>query len=232
MHIAICDDCREDAMYIGSFLSKHACDVFSSPSELLSSHNVTEKRYDLYFLDIYMGDTAEGISLAKKIREIDADSAICFVSTSDEFYRDAYDIQDVNYLLKPVSASAVAALIERVERRQVKSVQQSFRFKWNGQMVSIPYGNILYINSNDHVLDIYLKDGHIRHCNAKLDDVEALLDGTVFFRCHQSFLVNLYMVDCQSGSDFAVGRKLIPISRRYLADAKRRYQEILFEEVT
>ncbi len=232
MKIAVCDDCREDAMYVASFLSGHKCDIFSSPAALLLKQKETESLYDLYLLDICMGEEAAGIDLAKKVRERDTDAAICFISSSDAFYREAYDIQDVNYLLKPVSETALLTLVERVERRQLKSHQQSFHFKWNGQMVSVPYSNILYINSNDHILDIYCKDGSVRHCSAKLDDVEPLLDGRIFFRCHQSFLVNLYSVDYLRGSDFVIGKILIPISRRYFAETKRRYQEILFEEVT
>ncbi len=82
-------------------------------------------------LDIYMGEAAEGIELAKQIRKTDDDAAICFISSSNEFYREAYDIQDVNYLLKPVT-------------------QCSFK---------------------------------------------SLLDNGLFFRCHQSFIVNLYCID-------------------------------------
>ncbi len=231
MNIAICDDCREDILYLQSYLCDHQCHVFFTPAELLTKLEQTDHRYDLYFLDIYMGDDAEGIELARQIRNLDLDAVICFISSSDEFYREAYDIQDVNYLLKPVSEESLHTLLERVGRRQLRSRQQSFRFKWNGQMVSVPYVNILYINSNDHLLDIFCKDGTVRHCKAKLDDVETMLDDTIFFRCHQSFLVNLYCIDYLNGSDFVIGRELIPISRRYFSEAKKRYQEILFEEV-
>ncbi len=232
MHIAICDDCREDALYLGSLLRAYRCELFSAPAELLSRLTEAGSRFDLYLLDIYMGDNAEGIDLAKKIREADPDAALCFISSSADFYREAYDIQDVNYLLKPVSAPPLQTLLERIERRQLRSRQQSFRYKWNGQMVSVPYGNILYIKSNDHILDIFCRDSIVRHCSAKLDDVEPLLDSAIFFRCHQSFLVNLYAIDYLSGSDFVIDKKPIPISRRYFSEAKHRYQKILFEEVT
>ncbi len=231
MYIAICDDSKEDAMRISSLLENHRLEIFSAPSELLQKLEQSCKQYDLYLLDIYMGDDAQGIELAKQIRKSDDDASICFISSSNEFYREAYDLQDVNYLLKPVTADNFKSLIERIERRQTKSRQQSFSYKWNGQMESIPYNKIIYINSNDHILDIHLKDGSIRHCSLKLDDVETLLDSSVFFRCHQSFIVNLYCIDRMEGSDFVLGEKLISISRRYLSDAKKRYREILFEEV-
>ena len=55
--------------------------------------------------------------------------------------------------------------------------------------------------------------------------------GDVFLRCHQSFIVNMYHVEGIYGSDLMVGGEQIPVSRRYYAEVKRRYQEILFEEV-
>ncbi len=232
MNIAICDDSKEDTLYLTALLKGHKFDVFSAPDSLLQKIEQAGNSYDLYLLDIYMGEAAEGIDLAKDIRKIDNDASICFISSSDEFYREAYDLQDVNYLLKPVTEESFKSLIERTERRQIKNRGQSFRYKWNGQMEAIPYRKITYINSNDHILDIHLNDGSIRHCSLKLDDVETLLDSNMFFRCHQSFIVNLYCVDRLTGTDFVLGEKLISISRRYLPNAKQRYREVLFEEVT
>lgn len=231
MYIAICDDSKEDALRLSSLLENHRFEIFSAPYELLQKIEQSGKRYDLYLLDIYMGENAEGIKLAKQIRKTDDDAAICFISSSNEFYREACDIQDVNYLLNPITEDIFKSLIERIERRQTKSKQQSFCYKWNGQMKSVPYRKITYINSNDHIIDIHLKDGTVRHCSLKLDDAETLLDNSIFFRCHQSFIVNLYCVDRLEGSDFVLGEKLISISRRYLSDAKQKYREILFEEV-
>ncbi len=231
MYIAIVDDTKEDALRLKKYLCNHKCDVFSHPTELLEKLTADDTKYDLYLLDIYMGDDPEGIELARDLRDKDADAVICFVSSSDEFYREAYDIQDTNYLLKPVSEKALLNLSDRLERRNIKYREQGFQYKRNGQAVFIPYKNILYINSNNHLLDIYCKDGTVRQCGLKLDDVEGLLDDAIFCRCHQSFIINIYNADSFTGSDFLFDKKLIPVSRRYLSDAKRRYQEILFEEV-
>lgn len=53
----------------------------------------------------------------------------------------------------------------------------------------------------------------------------------MLFRCHQSFIVNIYEVDNLSGSELKVFGYRIPVSRRYYAEVKKRYHEVLFEEV-
>ncbi len=231
MQIAICDDCREDALVLRSFLDGHQVNIFSSAEDLLAEQERNNLRFDLYLLDIYMNTTINGIQLAKQIRAQNEDAGICFISSSDEFYREAYDLQDVNYLLKPVSREAFQKLIERVTRRQTRDRQQSFTYKRGSRIESIPYGSILFISSSGHALDIQCKDGGVYPYKAKLDDIAAVLDENVFLRCHQSFLVNLYQVDHLTAGELILGEYRIPISRRYYADVKRRYQEILFEEV-
>ncbi len=232
MRIAICDDSREDAAVLTSLLTSHQLHVFSSPDALLTDLEKNGNRYDLFLLDIYMETTLNGIDLGRRLREMDDDAAICFISSCDDFYREAYDLQDVNYLLKPVNGESLSKLIERVERRRQRSRDRSFSYKWNGHPETVAYSNILFISSNGHNAGITCKDGRVRPIFAKLDDIEPLLDGKVFMRCHQSFLVNLYQVDNLSGTDLLVAGHTVPISRKYYADIKRRYQEILFEEVT
>ncbi len=231
VRIALCDDRREDAYGLRVLLEGHRVRVFFSGPELWNDLTQNNGRYDLYLLDIYMGDAMNGIELAKRIRQRDEDAAICFISTSDAFYREAYDLQDVNYLLKPVDADKLRRLVERTARRHARNRRQSFSYKWTGGTETIPYGNILYFSSSGHALEIRCKDGALHSFKAKLDDVESLVDGSIFLRCHQSFLVNLYQVDHLSGTDLILGAHRVPISRRYFAEVRRRYHEILFEEV-
>ncbi len=95
----------------------------------------------------------------------------------------------------------------------------------------IPYSRILYIDSREHTLYIHCQDGSVQACKGKLDDLEIQVCGEVFSRCHQSFIVNMYHVNRLEGCQLLVAGQGIPISRRYFAEVKSRYQEILFEEV-
>lgn len=231
MKIAICEDCQEDALRLQIFLQGHDVRIYSGAKQLLADVEKDNMRWDLYLLDIYIDDFLNGIELAKRIRITDDEAVICFISSSDAFYREAYDLYAVQYLLKPIREDAVWGLLDRVSRSLVRDKEKSVFFKWYGETGSIPYGKILYISSREHTLAIHCRDGYVQKSKGKLNEMALQICGDVFCRCHQSFLVNIYQVDSLSGNELLISGFRIPISRRYYADVKRRYQEVLFEEV-
>ncbi len=231
MKIAVCDDCMKDALYLKGFLGGHEVRVYSDACNLFADMEDKKERYDLYLLDIYMEGPIDGIELAKKIRIWQEEAAICFVSTSNDFYREAYDLYAIQYLLKPVKEEAVKQLLDKVSKNIIRSREKKLSFQFRGRAGSIPYGKILYISSREHILSICCMDGTVQECKGKLDEMAMQICGDIFMRCHQSFLVNMYHVDSLIGTDLIVAGQRIPISRRYYAEVKRRYQEILFEEV-
>jgi len=231
MKIVICDDCMEDALQLRDALKNHDVRIHSSAEQLLVDMEKNQVNFDLYLIDIYIENSMNGIELAERIRTQDKEAVICFISTSDAFYREAYDLYAIQYLLKPVREDDLNELLEKVSRNLIRDREKSLFFKWHGQMGTIPYGKILYISSREHTLYIYCKDGSVQECTGKLNEMALRLCGDTFCRCHQSFLVNLHQVDSLRGSDLVIAGNRIPVSRRYYAEVKRRYQEILFEEV-
>ncbi len=231
MRIAVCDDCQEDIIQMKILLQGHDVRTYFRAEELLADVDEKQIHFELYLLDIYIEDSMSGIELAEKIRDKDTDAAICFVSTSNDFYREAYDLYAVQYLLKPVGKEEIDRLLERVSRNLARDREQSLPFKWKGETGTIPYGRILYISSRGHTLFIYCKDGTVQECTGKLDELEDKMCNDMFCRCHQSFLVNLYYVESIIGKEMLIRDNRIPISRRYYKQVKDRYQEVLFEEV-
>ena len=231
MKIAVCDDCMEDALLISKFLEQHEVRIYSDTGGLLLDIEENKIQYDLYLLDIFMEGSVNGIKLAEKIRGTWEEAAICFISTSDGFYREAYDLYAIQYLVKPVREEAIQQLLDKVSKTLARNREQKLSFQYRGQSGRIPYGKILYISSMEHTISIYCTDGTVQECKGKLSELAQQVCGSTFMRCHQSFLVNMYHVDNLSGADLLVAGERIPISRRYYAEVKKRYLEILFEEV-
>ncbi len=231
MRIAVCDDCMEDALSLEKFLEGHEVSLYSGADSLLADIQNKKISYDLYLLDIFMEESMNGIELAGMLRKEQEEAVICFISTSDDFYREAYDLYAVQYLIKPVQKEGIKRLLEKVQRMVARNNEKKLIYSWWGKNGGIPYGKIRYISSSGHTLYIYCTDGKVQESKGKLNELEHQVCGDTFLRCHQSFIVNMYHVERLSGSDLTVAGEQIPVSRRYYAEVKKRYQEILFEEV-
>lgn len=234
MRIAICDDCMKDAQSIKKYLDGQEVGIYFNAESLLADVEDKKKWYDLYLLDIYMENSINGIELAERLRKVQEEAFICFVSTSDDFYREAYDLYAVQYLIKPVQEESVKKLLGRVQKeiaRLSENKERSFIYSRWGKSGLIPYGKIRYISSSGHTLFVYCTDGKVQESTGKLNDLEQQLCGDTFLRCHQSFIVNVYHVEGLNGSELTVGGEQVPVSRRYYAAVKKRYQEMLFEGV-
>ncbi len=231
MQIAVCDDCMEDVLSLDRFLESHEVSAYNDADSLLADIENKKIQFDLYLLDIFMEVSMNGIELAERLRKIQEDAVICFISTSDDFYREAYDLYAVQYLIKPVQEESLKELLRKVKKLSARTSEKNLIYSWWGKNGMIPYGKIRYIGSRGHTLFIYCTDGNIQESTGKLNDLEHQVCGDIFMRCHQSFIVNMYHVERLSGADLIVAGEQIPISRRYYAEVKKRYQEILFEEV-
>lgn len=231
MRIAICDDCVEDALSLKKYLDGQEAVIYTNAESLLADIENKKRQYDLYLLDIFIEESMSGIELAERLRKTQEETAICFISTSDEFYREAYDLYAVQYLIKPVQEESVRKLLHKIQKTFARDNERKLIYSWWGKSGAIPYGKIRYISSSGHTLSIYCTDGKIQESRGKLNDLEHQVCGDTFMRCHQSFIVNMRQVEGLSGMELTVAGERVPVSRRYYAEVKKRYWEILFEEV-
>lgn len=229
MHIAICDDNRADAQRLMTLLAgAHTAACFPSAEALLLELDAG-KRFDLYLLDIFMAGM-DGLELGRQLRALDEDALLCFVTTSADFYPESYRLYAFQYLVKPVAEADFAELLRRASARLERDRARRVTLVWRGRTQAVPYGRILFVTSRGHAVYVQCRDGRIEQGSGRLEELAEQLDGDVFVRCHQSYIVNLYNVDALDGDDFVCGGQRVPISRRY-AGVKDRYRALLFEEM-
>lgn len=235
MRIAVCDDSHRDACAIRDLLEGQEVKLYDNAESLLADVRQGGMRYDLYLLDIFMENSLNGLELAQALRAVDEAAVLCFVSTSDDFYREAYDLYAIQYLIKPVGREEMQLLLDKVEKTFLKNMdrEKTLRYSWRRASGTIPYGKILYISSREHVLSICCTDGRVQESTGKLNDLERQICGDTFQRCHQSFIVNMHHVRELSGTELvlAAAGQRVPVSRRYYKEVRERYQELLFEGV-
>ena len=169
---------------------------------------------DLVFLDIQMPGLT-GFEVARRLLQRDDESpALIFVTAFDQHAIEAFEVNAVDYLLKPVDAARLEQALQRARRRL--SSERAGRAPLNDQLerivkmmsgrqirrdqVAVKVGerfmlvqaeDIIYASLADESINIVT--GHVAGSSnyRTLDDLQARLDPDVFWRVHRSHLVNI-----------------------------------------
>ncbi len=164
---------------------------------------------DLVFLDVQMPGLT-GFELARKLVDREPPVTVIFVTAYDRHAIEAFDVNAVDYLLKPIEASRVETAIRRARRRvapemplndQLERIVQLVEArKTRPEQVAVKVGErFLLVHAEDIIFasmaddSINIVTGHVSGtCNFRtLDELQARLDPAVFWRVHRSHLVNI-----------------------------------------
>ena len=136
-----------------------------------------------------------------------------------------YVMDKSHVLTKPVSQSSV---VECVNRRMIEDSHMiSFRSK--RKMLAVNAREVSHVESRKHNVLIY-QDGIQHKFRMKMDECLAQMPD-FFIRIHQSYAVNFYYIDSfQRGGVILQSGNRILMSRKYYAQAKKRYEELFLEQ--
>jgi DNA-binding LytR/AlgR family response regulator len=230
LKIAVCDDVAADRQRLVSLVKaeKPYCEITAYESgEALLWDFENGTRFDLSFLDIFMNGMS-GVEAARHIHSADPDTLLVFVSSSNDFYREAYDLYAFNYLIKPLTQDKLAEVLHRAMERLNKDKEQVVRISFNDNLHTVRCSQLLYLSSEQHVINFHLKNGETVKAYGKMDDFITQLPSKFFVRCHQSYIVNLNYVTKMTASEFALDGIRIPVSRNYSEQAWEKYQAQMF----
>ena len=198
--IAVCDDEKYFLNYIKGILTdyrnekgvSYEIDMFGSGKEIVALGTGIE-RYKIVFLDINMNGL-DGIITAQKIREINKDIFLVFITAFVKYSLQGYKVDATRYILKDneTLCSCVYECMDAVfEKMNYKVFWKDFDF--TGGHKKIPLDRILYIESRLHKLEFHVVqeafDQYAMY--GTLNNLERELAGTGFLRIHQSYLVNM-----------------------------------------
>ena len=216
IRVAIVDDhsetCKEMQGYIQNYcaLTQEAIEtvVFSDGEELVEEYG---SGFDIIFLDVKMKHM-DGMSTAEYIRRLDQEVTIIFVTSIAQYAIKGYEVNAMDYLLKPVSEFTFT---ERL-RKAIARIQ-----KRKGAILSIPVENgiyrldtrkIYYLESEGHKLHIYAESGDWTILGT-MKAMEKQLAEYNFARCNNGYLVNLANVKTVRQNEVEVGCYTLQISR-------------------
>jgi two-component system, LytTR family, response regulator LytT len=164
----------------------------------------SEHQPDLIFLDVEMPGFT-GIEAARYITEQSDGNAPMFVFTTayDEYALDAFEIEAVDYLLKPYDEVRFKKAMTRIRKsfmnkeisQEIKKEQETpttakLLVDDGERMVVLSPDSIYYAVPNNRLLEIHTEDKVIMS-RMTLQELEDKLSGHMFFRAHRSYLVNL-----------------------------------------
>ena len=120
MKIAVVDDFQKDRDYLAivleSYMKEQGIDgsVYGYPGgeEFLEAFNKSG-RFDIVFLDIYMNGM-DGMSVAKQLRQKDAECRLVFVTSSDSFAVEGYKVRAFRYLVKPYEKKELDDILDEL----------------------------------------------------------------------------------------------------------------------
>ena len=185
---------------------------------------------DVMFLDINMPE-ASGLQLAEALQRLKFPPAVVFVSAYSEHALDAFKVNAVDYLLKPVDSERLSQAIQRVVEHVTlhAKVQKLERIPVEkaGKKILIGIDTIRFVMARDDYA--YLQTDTDRYFSTvSLAQLEKRLDGHGFFRVHRGYLVNLSMVtevESVSGGTLLLTLdscdEQIPVSRRRVSALKK-----------
>ncbi|MDQ7937128.1 response regulator transcription factor [Lactiplantibacillus sp. WILCCON 0030] len=184
----------------------------------------------LYFLDIeYPGQALNGLELASKIRELDVNAKIVFVSTHAEMAFLTFErrIEPLDFIVKDLGQAAVKAKVEKdiriaYERYNKQGVASKAMFSYSkgGQLFNLPLAEVLFIETGTsrNKLLLHLVDRIVQY-NGKISD--ETVAHPELFRVHKSFLVNpqmLVRVNKQQQLGYFANGETIDIAIRKMHD--------------
>lgn len=196
--IAVCDDAAIEREILCTMLHQYAPEQllfqFSRGEDLLNSHEV----FDLVFLDIYM-DGMTGMETAKALHRKNENLSIVFLTSSADFAVESYEVQALDYIVKPLQGKRLRIVWERF-LAQHQNIPKYLIVNYSGTTGKLSYDQIEFLESDRHYVTIHLSDGTALRIQGKLDDFEHQLDDSRFLRCHKSYLINLRLAEAMHES--------------------------------
>ena len=185
---------------------------------------------DVMFLDINMPG-ASGIQLAEALNKLKYPPAVVFVTAYSEHAVKAFDVNAIDYLVKPVETERLRMALAKVRASIVGSAhatqKERIPVEKAGKKILINIDSIRYVMARDDYA--YLQTDTDRYFSTvSLAQLEKRLEGHGFFRVHRGYLVNLAMVkevESVSGGTLLLTldsvEDKIPVSRRRVSSLKK-----------
>lgn len=175
-----------------------------------------ENTVDLIFLDIEM-PLLKGNDFLKKLKDR---PSVIFTTAFREYAIEGYELNVIDYLLKPISLDRFFTSIEKFKSLQSiktneKSIVKDHIFVPSGnKKIKIVFDDVLYIESIKDYITIHLENGISHHLKFNITAFEKLLSED-FVRLHRSFIIHFKKLTAYTRQEVEINQIEIPIGSSY-----------------
>lgn len=184
---------------------------------------------DLVFMDIFMAETS-GVDLAREIRSLSTDAKIVFLTSSNEFAAESYEVGAMDYILKPPTQSQVKKVFKNYMKTQ-KSQRRYILVKRGRDEVRIEEAGILYVRTIGNETSIHTKTGVIR-AYYPLREIEKQLDVSRFLKVRKGLITSMDYIESMEG-DYCVLKngEEYAISRKNKSENRKKFYDYQFSQI-
>ncbi|WP_028263723.1 LytR/AlgR family response regulator transcription factor [Atopobium fossor] len=191
---------------------------------------ILEEQIDIVFLDISMPGTS-GMQLAEFLQNLTNPPAVVFVTAYAEFAADAYNLDAVDYVLKPVELDRVEHALDKVEALRSQSgkpttTEPRMLVEQGDTQTYILINTIVYVEARGNYANVYTKNNSYL-VKSSMSTLEKRLATEGFIRIHKSFIVNKSQINKVHPIEHGLlelslhdRQEMLPISRRKAAFVK------------
>ncbi len=223
------NDCELMQRYLHKTNIVHLAETFSNPVEALLY--LQQYPIDLIFLDFEMPE----LNSEAFLKILNPKPLVIFTTAHQEYALQAFQLDAVDFLLKPYDFQAFLKAISKairlfhnthkIDQPEVQTLEKHYlKLKSNRKFYRIPTENIMYIQGMKEYIAIYLKDQTRLLFLHSLRNLEELLPADQFLRIHKSYIVSADNITALEGNDLYLGDLKIPMGESY----KNRVVEMIF----
>jgi DNA-binding LytR/AlgR family response regulator len=188
-------------------------------------NSINEETIDLLLLDIEM----PGMTGLELIKNLGAKKPlIVFTTAKKEYAVEAFELNVIDYLVKPISPPRFFQAMERASEAlssnkvEVKLGEQEFVFvKDNGVLKRINVHDILYLEAMGDYVKVHTPQKfHVLHTTLK--SIEEKLPDSKFIRVHRSYIISLNKIDFIQEGVITIGKATVPVADTYRSILNKR----------
>lgn len=225
--VSIC----EDETYLVSELQRlldEYCRLKDIPLSISTFPNgekllLSGRTSDIMLMDIKLPGH-DGTDIVRRLRELGCGSQVIFITAYPQYVFQAFDLDAVHYILKPVTAEKLFPALDKAIKRVSPEREKTLLIVSGTRVSRVPFQDVLYCEAGDHRIMIHTLAETFQFFGT-LDAVHNRVDER-FFRAHKSYLVNMdHVIEKQTGYAIMTGGDRVLIARRKQREFTQRLME-------